>query len=294
MIGIDHQVNPDTAIIGMTKERAAIMTSAIREALAPLQLVEGDGAPLLVVDLQPLSAVRRLSQFLGNRPHGHPVYQFDPIDTLSGDRRYMSVPELAAAYAEAALASGLGDGRIFLVGYRSAAALTLHIARLLADTRQVTTTLVRPAWPDTEMVRRQFADFQAALGAAFTGCPDLDDYPHQTVAEMARILREDVLAMAAKRGLDQSSAVLTELLTRYRAWLAFLLAGRNAGPVPWAAGLDLDVFTDTSGGRAVPGLGPRAYWTSRLPLLDHEPYSTPELAELIMARIGHRIDHRSA
>src|SRR5260370_28018277 len=116
------------------------------------QLTGGDAEPVLVAAFQALTTAPRLSRLLSSRAEGHPVYQIDPVGVLSGDQLYVPLQDLAAACVEEFLASGPPDGRVFIAGYCSASALSLHVARLLEEFRDVTGILGTPAWPDEQHV----------------------------------------------------------------------------------------------------------------------------------------------
>jgi len=264
------------------------MTPARGKELILQQLAAGDAEPVLVADFPAFSVTPRLSELLGARAEGRPVYQIDPLGALSQDRLYLPLSELAAAYADAFLSCAPADGRVFVVGHCSAAALSLHIAKLLASAREVTAILLRPTWPGEENIRTLFAEFQANLGAANRPCPDLDRDPCRAVARMAQILRDEMIAVAVSRGLGESTDAFSDLLAWYRAWLAFLLACRNDSPISWVTeAAAVKVLTDAPAGVAVPGLSPDAYHISRLPILDQEA-ATPELAEFVLAQIASR------
>ena len=288
------KVNPCVVLIGTMSERASShMTSAIHSDLVPRQLTTGVGAPVLVVDFVPLSAGASLSSLLGAKSRGHPVYAIDPVSDLVQVREYLreylSVADMAAAYAE-----GFVDAhpRVFVVGYCSAAPLALHIARILAVGRDVSVALVRPVWPDEGEIASEFAALRKGLGVGDSLrlgslCVDAKGDPEQALAEMTEILHGDLVSMATSRGLDASSAVLIELLNRYRAWLAFLLAGQHAGPVGRTA---IDVYTGTGTNTGTtpdaisPEFGLETCRFNRLPILDQEPFATPELVDLLLVQ----------
>lgn len=281
------------------------MTSAIHSDLVPRQLTTGAGAPILVVDFVPLSAGASLSSLLGASSRGHPVYAIDPVSDLVVHQNYLSVADLASAYAAAFLnaepggspgpagpagLSGTTLPHIFVIGYCSAAPLALHIARLLTSTREISITLVRPSWPDATEIALEFAALRKGLGVVDPSSPNSDGDPEDAIADMTKILHGDLISMATEHGLDIASAVLTELLNRYRAWLAFLVAGRQAEPMAPAGGPpppptpSIEVFTGTADDAIPPEFDVASCRITRLPILDQEPYATPELAELVLAQ----------
>src|ERR1700728_231596 len=100
-------------------------------------------------DFQAFSSAPRLSHLVGDQAEGRPVYQVDPLGALSQDRRYISLADLAAEAVGSFGRSQPADGPAFVIGYCSAAALSMHIAALLAGTRGGTAVLLRPTWPTT-------------------------------------------------------------------------------------------------------------------------------------------------
>jgi hypothetical protein len=262
------------------------MTSIAGNELMLQRLTAGEAEPVLVVDFQAFSAAPRLSQLLSDLTKGRPVYQVDPVGVLSGDQRYASLPDLAAACVGAFLDSGPADGRVFVVGHCSAAALSLHIARMLEGRREIAVILVHPTWPDEKYVRIRFADFQASLQAESRPCPDLDGDSCRSVAQMEQILRDGLAARAVSLGLDGSTEAFSDLLGRYRGWLAFLLACRNDLPGACATrAATVKVLTDAPAGIDIPWLSPDAYQISRVPTVDLANPITPELASLVLAQI---------
>lgn len=243
----------------------------------------------MVADFPPFSAAPRFSELLSARSDGHAVYQVDPLAALSQDRPYVSLPELAAGYAEAFASARPPAGRVFVVGHCSAAALSLRITKLLAASRQVTAILLQPTWPDDRHVMNVFAEFQANVGSAIQPCPGLDGDPGIVVARMEQLLRDEMAAMAARQGLDSLNAVFADLLLRYRAWLAFVLACRNAPPVaPSPGAVAVKLLTGLSTAVAVPGFGPDCYQVHRVPILNQEVKATAEVTELLLAQITAR------
>src|ERR1700732_3075156 len=116
----------------------AVMASAVSKQSILRQLTGGDAEPVLVAEFRAWTTAPRLSRLLSGRAEGHPIYQIDPVGVLSGERLYRPLPDLAAASAEEFLASGPPGGRVFIAGHCSASALSLHVARLLEQSREVT------------------------------------------------------------------------------------------------------------------------------------------------------------
>lgn len=250
------------------------------------RLSTGEASSVLVADFQAMSMTPRLSEMLSECAHGQAVFQIDPVSVLSGSRLYASLAELAAGCADEFLRSGANHGRVFVVGHCSAAPLALHVADRLASARSVTTVLVNPSWPDDDHVTARFAEFLARFGSADRLCPDLDADPRLVVSEMERVFREEMTVLAAKRGLSGGAGAFSDLLMWYRAWLAFLLAGRNDRASEHAAGrAPVTVLSDRLPAVTVPGLSKDAYRVQALPPLP-EGTVTRELAEIVAAHLA--------
>jgi hypothetical protein len=250
------------------------------------RLAAGPAGPVLVADFQAFSSAPRLSHLVIDRAEGRPVYQVDPLEALSQDRPYISLAELAAEAAGSFWRSRPADGPAFVIGYCSAAALSMHIAALLARTRQATAVLLRPTWPDTDSIKATFATLAANLGARQLPCPDLDGDPDLCVRLMEEVLRAELKVLVTSQGLDESADTFGELLLTYRSWLAFLLACRNdslaGGPYRTTP---VTVLTEAPDSVTVPGLPAGQFEVSRLPVLDEDNPVTPEVVELLVAQI---------
>ncbi|MET8233587.1 alpha/beta fold hydrolase [Micromonospora sp. NPDC005298] len=250
------------------------------------RLSSGDTDPILVADFQAMSMSPRLSDMLSERIQGRPVFQIDPIGVLSGERRYVPLPELAGACADEFQEAGAQHGRAIVVGHCSAAPLALHVADLLAHERPVTAVLVNPTWPGNEHVTVKFDEFLAKFGPAARPAPDLNDDPELVVAAMAQILLDEVTALAASRGVSSSAGAFSDLIVWYRAWLAFLLAGRNDRQIRHTAGqAAVTVLSDSPSQVTVPGRDEHTFLVRELP---PQPVGTvtPELAEIVAERVA--------
>jgi len=263
------------------------MTSLARDELLVQLLAPGGAEPVVVADFQPFSADPPLSQLLSGRTEGRPLYRIDPVNVLSQDQGYFTLPDLAAACADAFLRTASAAGRVFVIGDCSAAGLALRIAELLAASRAVTALLVRPTWPDEQHIKAQFAAFQANLGAGSHECPDLDEDPRLSLARMEEILRGELARMAASIGLASTDA-FGDLLTYYRGWLAFLLACCNDRPVAPAAGKATVkvVAPGAVAGAAIPGLSPHAYQIIRIPAADQQDAAQVAIADFVLTQIA--------
>lgn len=252
------------------------------------QLVPGDAKPVLVADFQAFSSAPRLSHMISGRAAGRPVYQVDPLDALSQDQPYISIADMAAEAVGSFTSSQPADGPVFVIGYCSAAALSVHIAALLARSREAIAVLLRPTWPDTADIGDQFAMLAANVGARQLACPELDGDPGRCVHRMDELLRVELAALVTSQGLDPSADTFGELLLTYRSWLAFLLACRNdsARGTGWTAGTAaVTVLAEAPDSVTVPGLLPGEFKVSPLPPLDDDNPITPEVVELVVAQL---------
>jgi len=249
------------------------------------RLSPGEADPILVADFQAMSMSPRMSEMLSERIPGRAVFQIDPIGVLSEDRHYVPLPELAAVCAGEFSGAGADYGHVHVVGHCSAAPLALRVAGLLSATRPVTAVLVNPTWPGDDDVTAKFTEFISKFGPATRTTPDLTADPDLVVSGMEQLLLDEVIALAASRGLSGSAGAFTDLTVWYRAWLAFLLAGRNDTQIALAAGrAAVTVLSDSPSTVTVPGRSADAYLVRELPL---QPVGTvtPELAELVATSI---------
>jgi len=253
------------------------------------QIVAGAAKPVLVADFQAFSSAPRLSHMVSDRAEGRPVYQVDPLGALSQHRPYIDLADLAAEAVGTFGRSAPTDGPVFVIGYCSAAALSMHIAALLAPTRQATAVLLRPTWPDTETIKNTFATLAANLGARQLACPELDDDPGHCVQLMEKLLGAELKALVTSQGLDPSADTFGELLLTYRSWLAFLLACRNDSLAGGTAGATaMKVLTEADDVATVPGLAAGQFEVCPLPVLDEDNPITPEVVDLLVAQIAGR------
>jgi hypothetical protein len=106
---------------------------------------------------------------------------------------------------------------------------------------------------------------------------------------MTEILRAEMATMAASRGLGPSADVFGELLSRYRAWLAFMLACGNDVPVTLARGaVTVKILASAPVEVVVPGLAVGSYEVGHIsgPSKGNSP--TVNLAEIVLAEIRAR------
>ena len=258
-----------------------------------LRLAAGTANPVLVADFQAFSSAPRLSHLISGRAAGRPVYQVDPLEALSQQRPYVSLADLATEAVSSFARAQPADGPVYVVGYCSAAALSLHIAALLASTREATAVLLRPSWPDDDSIRTNFGTLAANLGADRLACPELGDDPDRGVRHMEKLLSAEMEALVVSRGLDAGADTFRELLLTYRSWLAFLLACRNdsldrrpGAATAVTADTAVTVLTESPDSVSVPSLRPDQFKVCPLPALDEDNPVTPEVAEILVAQLG--------
>jgi hypothetical protein len=213
----------------------------------------------------------------------------DPRGALSGDRLYATLPDLAeetAAIFRSGESAAATEQRAFVVSHCSAAGLSLRIASLLSSDREVTAILVQPTWPGAEHIAERFADFQGKLGAGSRPCPDLDGDPWSCIAEIERLMTEDLTGLAARLGFSAVPLAFSELRVSYRTWLAFLLACRNDQPaIAPSAAVAVSVLTDESG-FVLPGAAPGRCRITPPPPAEQPDAVTPELATAVLDQIS--------
>ena len=260
------------------------MTAGVDERILR-RLSPGAADPILVADFQAMSMSPRLSEMLGEHLAGRAVFQLDPIAVLSGSRRYLPMPELAAACAQEFRVAGADRGDVLVVGHCSAAPLALRVAAELASTRTVTAVLVNPSWPDDDHVAAKFTEFLGKFGPAPHPVPELSGDPDEVVASLERVFGDKVAALAASRGISGTAGAFTDLIVWYRAWLAFLLAGRNDPPLRPGRWPAVTVLSDAAPTVAVPGLDRDAYPVREIP---PQPVGTvtAELAQIVAAHLA--------
>lgn len=251
------------------------------------RLVGGSGGPILVADFQAFSSAPRLSQLVTDRLEGRPVYQVDPLEALSAGRPYISLAELATEAVGSYLRAQPADGPAIVVGYCSAAALSMHIATQLARSGHASAVLLRPSWPSDETIKTTFATLAGNLGARQLPCPALDDDPDRCVRNMEELLRTQLELLATSQGLDPAADTFAELLMTYRSWLAFLVACRNDSLTEPAAGpTAVTVLAEEPDTITVPGLSAGQFAAHPLPPADDDNPVTPAIADLLITQIA--------
>jgi hypothetical protein len=191
------------------------------------RLTDGDAEPVFVADFQRMSSAPRFGELLNAAATGHPIYQADPVGYLTGCGDYWPLCDLAVLYADEFLSTESTAAAVTIVGYCSAADLSLRIAELVARSCEVRAILVRPTWPDDAMIGSEFARLRHGLGTVEAEWPDLSGDSASTLRTMEELLSADLRAMIKERDLHEPSVTASGLLDRSVAWLGFLLASRD-------------------------------------------------------------------
>jgi hypothetical protein len=198
-----------------------VLEPSPRFAVRPV--ADGDGLPVVTVDFQPFSQDTTLSSQLADRGSPRPIHGVDAVADLVAAPAVVEVATMALAYASD-LRRVLSGDDITVVGFCSGASLAAFIAAELSTDSVVHLHLVQPTWPTEEMAAREFARFRRDMGAqdAYLGGFQL--------TSMAEVLRSDLDAALGRMRVVNASvrSMYESLLSRYLAWLAFLLAGSTA------------------------------------------------------------------
>ncbi|MEV0222603.1 hypothetical protein [Streptomyces sp. NPDC050704] len=251
------------------------------------ELVPGRRPALISVSFTGTEAGQDLDRLLATDARGRAVYRLDLLGDMTVLPGSTTLPDLAAAYAQELARLDPRPGA--LVGHCSAAALTLAIAARMGP-RPPRVFLLDPARPTHDSVARTFAELRLGLGRERDGDVDVAEAllrlaaaPADALDWMTAVLAGDAVAFCAEQELDEDAATVTgELIPRYRAWLAFLLAGvghttgRAAGTGP--------VHCLLSRGRDLPA-GPADHdrmTVRRLDVAAADLTSTPAVRELLL------------
>ncbi|MEU7826727.1 hypothetical protein [Catellatospora sp. NPDC049133] len=258
------------------------------DPFAVARLGHGGADPVFVIDFPTYSASPRLSEMLTGRIGDRPLYQVDPLRPMIDGPAFLPLDVLAEQYA-ARIADLRGPSdRLTVVGYCSAGDLALRVAGLLErdSPRGVKVLLVRPATQDRAAAFATFREYLLGLGETDPPTPDGSRSAEDLVAWMGARLEQQLARLAAQHGLTSADDAFTELLSRYRAWLAFVVACADARPAPLSAGVDVLSLEATSPGPVIPMDPPRGYRISRFPLLDEDDILVPELADLVVGHLA--------
>ncbi|MFF9011040.1 hypothetical protein ACF087_35350 [Streptomyces goshikiensis] len=195
-------------------------------------LSSGVGAPVVVVDFTKFTGEQTVSELLCSLVEDRSLLRVDPVADLSVTTAWLSLQELARAYAD--LLCELEEPPALLVGYCSAASLALAIAEELAAAgRTVPVQLIAPGFPDRLLVHEELTEIRQSIGApSMAENLGLDGDSDVAMDQIRAVLQRDLIAAAVANGLSTVEAeILTEELgARYGAWLAYVLSAADAPP----------------------------------------------------------------
>jgi hypothetical protein len=202
-----------------------------------LQILNGGDpcAPVIAtIDFSLFSSGPTLGSVLAADALDHCVMRADPVTALAGATGFTPLPALARGYASAL--ARLGRKVSLIAGYCSGGPLATHIQTALTDAGQPAPdlALVTPTWPTNADVEAEFAQLCAGQDAAARPGPATftDGNPATVLEHMDAVLRAGLRAASDSQGWDdvEREVIIGQLVPRYHAWLAFLLASAHAGP----------------------------------------------------------------
>jgi hypothetical protein len=246
------------------------------------RLAVGDAEPILVLDFQRVLSAPTFGESLGAVDSGRTIYHVDPVDEPASGRHNRSLAELATRCADAFRQAEPAATAVTVVGYCSAAALSLRIAEQLAPSIAVQTILVLPTWPDSAMIESELARLRTNLGAEQTTLPGLSQDGVGILGRITELLDADLRAMIKARNLHAPSVLASGLLTRSVAWLAFLLACRADVATPWRDVSPPTVITGTDRDPSVPWLALAAVPLTTVDLPTETGEADRLLADLVL------------
>ncbi|WP_345044039.1 amino acid adenylation domain-containing protein [Streptomyces sannanensis] len=179
------------------------------------------------MDFNEFSARTTLAQVVAELVPGHGVYRIDAA-AAHAVLPSSDVPELATACA--AELAALGVKPEVVLGYCSAASLSLHLARALSREigHQPRVHLVEPTWLTSDHIREDVQNIAEQL----TG--NAEPYAEGvTLAEIDSFLQVTLRTGLLSQGLstEEIEICLPMLAGRYRTWFGFLLQTLDA-PLP--------------------------------------------------------------
>lgn len=245
----------------------------------------GPDPGLVSVSFTGTEAGQDLDRLLTADTRGRAAYRLDPLGDMTALGRPVTLAELARGYADAL--GALDPPPAALVGHCSAALLTQAIAAGLGP-HPPRFLLLDPAVPTAESVVETFAELRGGLGRPPLGTDgarslvrSCAEDPGAALERMAAVLAADADAFCVENGLgDDGAAVTGELVPRYTAWLALLLATLHHRPGPAPA----PAYCLLSRHRALPPElpGGAAATVRRLDLSARELTSAAPVRELLL------------
>jgi len=254
-------------------------------------LAAGTGAPILLVDFVRFSATGTLSKLLAGNAGGRTVVRIDAVSDLSQTPRFHRLDELAAAYAAALLRRDEAPAAI--VGFCSASSLALWVAdRMALAGQSAPVVLVEPTWPTRRTIEVDLKNMRASVRGGHAPTQTL---PSAEAAEcfafMSDLLRADLAAMAAEQEIsaEEAEAFTAEMLSRYRAWLAFVLATADdpAAPEP-----DYVIVSTEAEPAPAQGWAGKRPLTIRVPAPSGELFADDKVCRELLAIVAREGDRR--
>jgi hypothetical protein len=181
------------------------------------RIVEGDLAPVILVDFAQFTTADTVADLLGTPEAGRGVYRADAVADFEAAGSAMSLAQLAEGYAREV--AELPIKPVAVVGYCSASTLALELANRLAD---ATVVLVEPSWLTPDLIGVEAQALRAALGAP--EAPGTGFAEPVTLSAVVDTLHADLLRKFTAEGLsgDELDMCVDLMIERYRAWFGFL------------------------------------------------------------------------
>lgn len=223
-------------------------------------LARGDRPAIVTLDFSLFSSGPTVGSLLAGANRDHRVLGVNAVSDMASSVEYFPLAALASGYSSALGALGATVGLI--VGRCSGAALATRLAAAMAaeGDRAPAVVLISPIWPTVSDVIEEFAEIRRSLQLpgspehSLPSAPAARD-PRSLLSQFDLALRADLAAMCDSEELNEEERAifLSELADVYRAWLGFLLATADVGPVRPAGSLHIIVgCRGGNGSRALP------------------------------------------
>lgn len=250
----------------------------------------GDRPAIVTLDFSLFSSGPTVGSLLAGTNCDHPVLGVNAVSDMASSLEYFPLAALASGYSSALGALGTAVGLI--VGRCSGAALATRLAAAMSaeGDRAPAVALISPIWPTLSDVIEEFAEIRRGLqlpGHPERSLPSAQD-PRSLLSQFDLALRADLAAMCDSEELNEEERTifLSELADMYRAWLGFLLATADAGPVRPAG--SLHIITGDNGGNGSRVLPPilSADQIITLPVADADLLDLADLPAQIYGLLG--------
>ena len=248
----------------------------------PVEVV-GDRAeaPIVLMDFARFTTEVTLADLMHEEAARRGLYRMDGVEVFAAAGGSSTIDEVARA-CHASLA-GLGVRPAGLLGYCSAATLTLRLADEFAarDGCRPRLALVDPTWPNPPLIAADLAEALASLDAAPTADAVAMDLP-----SVLAVLRDQLGRKLAADGTpDEEIELCVDLmLDRYQAWFGLLFATLGT-PVPEPAERVLVVFSAERNRRVPPQWPVGRAIEERVPLTVQEMLSSADVRERLCAHV---------